>query len=147
MTLINTGYYKDEFKKIGIKVYSLDIYKDISFSLFIKKIFKLRKFIIEQNPDIIQSWMYHSNFITLFIPKKFYKKLFWNIRHSELNFKISNKKTILISLICGFFSKIVPKKIIYCSEKSIFFHENHHFYSKKKTVLIHNGYSEKTYVP
>ena len=31
MTLINTRYYKDEFKKIGIKVYSLDIYKDISF--------------------------------------------------------------------------------------------------------------------
>jgi glycosyltransferase involved in cell wall biosynthesis len=91
--------------------------------------------------------MYHSNFLTLFFPKSFYEKVFWNIRHSELNFQISKKTTILVSLICGIFSKIVPKKIIYCSEKSIKFHENHQFYCKSKTALIYNGYSDKTYYP
>ena len=91
--------------------------------------------------------MYHSNFITLFIPNIFYNKLFWNIRHSELNVQISKKTTIIISIICGLFSKFVPKKIIYCSEKSIKFHENQHFYCKNKTVLISNGYSDKTYYP
>ena len=50
-----------------------------------------------------------------------------------------------MSIICGLFSKFVPKKIIYCSEKSIKFHENQHFYSKNKTSLIDNGYSDKTY--
>ena len=89
--------------------------------------------------------MYHSNFISLFINNKFHKKIYWNIRHSELNSKISKKTTILVSLICGLFSKIVPKKIIYCSEKSIKFHENKHFYSKKKSFLINNGFSHKSY--
>ena len=42
------------------------------------------------NPDIIQSLMYHSNFITLFL-QKIWHRLFWNIRHSELNTKISKK--------------------------------------------------------
>ena len=53
----------------------------------------------------------------------------------------------MISVICGLSSRIIPKKIIYCSEKSIKFHENKHFYSKNKTSLIENGYSEKTYYP
>jgi len=91
--------------------------------------------------------MYHSNFITLFIPKIFHDKLFWNIRHSELNIKISKKTTILISIICGLFSKFVPKKIIYCSEKSIKFHDKFHFYSRDKSALIYNGYSDKSYYP
>ena len=147
ITLIDNGFYEAELKKIGIKIFSLNMNKQNKFFDFIKKVLKLRKFIKKQNPDIIQSWMYHSNFITLFIPKRFYDKLFWNIRHSELNIKISKKMTIFLSIICGLFSKIVPKKIIYCSEKSINFHENYHFYSKNKTVLIYNGCSDKTYYP
>ena len=147
ITLIDNGFYEAELKKIGIKIFSLNMNKQNKFFDFIKKVLKLRKFIKKQNPDIIQSWMYHSNFITLFIPKRFYDKLFWNIRHSELNTKISKKMTIFLSIICGLFSKIVPKKIIYCSEKSINFHENYHFYSKNKTVLIYNGCSDKTYYP
>ena len=147
ITLIDNGFYEAELKKIGIKIFSLNMNKQNKFFDFIKKVLKLRKFIKKQNPDIIQSWMYHSNFIALFIPKRFYDKLFWNIRHSELNTKISKKMTIFLSIICGLFSKIVPKKIIYCSEKSINFHENYHFYSKNKTVLIYNGCSDKTYYP
>jgi glycosyltransferase involved in cell wall biosynthesis len=52
-----------------------------------------------------------------------------------------------LSIICGLISKIVPKKIIYCSEKSINFHEKFHFYSKNKTSLIYNGYNDETYFP
>ena len=145
ITLIDKGHYENELKKKGIKVFSLNINKENKILYLIKKIAKLRKFIKKNNPDIIQSWMYHSNFLSIFIPKEFHNKIFWNIRHSELNFKISKKKTIFLSIICGLFSRFVPKKIIYCSEKSIKFHENRHFYSKYKTSIIDNGYSEKTY--
>ncbi len=147
ITLIDNGFYENELKKIGIKIFSLGFKKKISFLFLIKKILELRKFIQKYKPDIIQSWMYHSNFITLFFPKIFYKKIFWNIRHSVLNVKNSKKTTILLSKICGLFSKYVPKKIIYNSEKSISFNENYHFYSKNKTILIDNGYNEKTYYP
>lgn len=147
ITLIDNGFYESKLKKNGIKIFSLKIASKKNFFEFINKIIKLRKFIKKKNPDIIQSWMYHSNFSTLFIPKTFHNRLFWNIRHSELNFNISKKKTILLSLICGLFSRIVPKGIIYCSKKSINFHENHHFYSKIKTLLIYNGFNEKTFFP
>ena len=147
ITLIDSGYYEYELKKKGIKILSLRINEKNKIFDFIKKITKLRKYIKKINPDIIQSWMYHSNFLTMFIPKKYHNKIFWNIRHSELNLKISKKMTIFLSIICGLFSRFVPKKIIYCSEKSIKFHENNQFYSKKKTRLIDNGYSDKIYYP
>ena len=76
ITLIDNGFYEAELKKNGIKIFSLEINKKIKFFDFTKKILKLRKFIKKQNPDIIQSWMYHSNFITLFFPKIFYNKIF-----------------------------------------------------------------------
>ncbi len=147
ITLIKTGYYNPELKKIGVNIFSLNMNEKINFFDFIKKLYKLRQLIEKSNPDIIQSWMYHSNFMTLFLPKIFYKRIFWNIRHSQLNLKISKKLTIFISIICGLLSKFVPKKIIYCSEKSLNFHQNEHFYSKNKTVLIENGYDHNTYFP
>ena len=147
ITLINNGFYESELKKIGISIYSLNFNEDNKSLDIIKKILKFRKLIKNQSPDIIQSWMYHANFLTLFIQKKFYDKLFWNIRHSELNFKISKKLTIFLSIICGIFSKLIPKKIIYCSERSIKFHENNHFYFKNKSILIYNGCNEKNYYP
>jgi|TARA_B110000027_G_C16122313_1_gene303957 glycosyltransferase involved in cell wall biosynthesis len=145
VTLIADGFYEQELKKIGVKIISLGINENYKIYSFAKKILTLRKFIKKNNPNIIQSWMYHSNFISIFLPKINYNKIYWNIRHSELNNKISKKITIILSIICGIFSRIVPKKIIYCSEKSIKFHENNHFYSKKKTSLINNGYSHKNY--
>ena len=73
--------------------------------------------------------MYHSNFISIFIRQIYKKKIFWNIRHSELNLKISKISTIIISLIGGIFSRLIPAKIIYCSKKSIKIHE-------KKNIFI-----------
>ena len=83
--------------------------------------------------------------MTIFAPRIFSNKIFWNIRHSLLNFKISKKTTIFISFFCSIFSRYIPKKIIYCSEKSIKFHQSNHLYSKRKTILIDNGFSEKSF--
>lgn len=145
ITLISNGYFENKLKRKGIKVISLCFKNNNKIIDLIKKLFLLRTLIRKIDPDFIQSWMYHSNFISIFIPKIFYKKLYWNIRHSELNLNISKKKTIFLSFICGILSRYIPKKIIYCSSKSIFFHQKFHLYQKEKSTLIHNGYSDQTY--
>lgn len=147
VTLINNGFYEIELKKYGVKIFSLNVKQKNNFLDYIRIILKLRTFIKKHKPNVIQSWMYHSNFLTIFIQRIYHNKIFWNIRHTILNPKMSKKTTILISKICALFSKHVPKKIIYCSRKSIEFHENQHFYFKNKTVLIDNGYSDKVYYP
>ena len=145
ITLIDNGFYETDLKKNGVKVFSLGIKKKNNYIELIEKITKFRKFIKRERPDIIQSWMYHSNFLSLFTPRIFSHKTFWNIRHCILNFNMSKKTTILLSIFCGIFSRYFPKKIIYNSEKSIKFHQNRHFYDKKKTILIDNGFSEKIF--
>ena len=145
ITLIDNGFYEEELKNIGVKIFSLRINENNKILNFIKKIKILRNLIKKENPNIIQSWMYHSNFVSLFISEKKNRRIYWNIRHSDLNFKISKKTTILISFICGLFSRIIPRKIIFCSEKSIKFHCKKHFYSRDKTVLIDNGYSDNIF--
>ena len=67
--------------------------------------------------------MYHSNFFSLFVPNKNKTKIYWNIRHSELDLRISKKTTILISLLCGLFSRIVPNGKYIVPEKEYQFHE------------------------
>tara|TARA_Y100000816_G_C26103864_1_gene585871 strand:+ start:1519 stop:2664 length:1146 start_codon:yes stop_codon:yes gene_type:complete len=145
ITLIDNGFYEADLKKNGIKIFSLGISRKKDYFELFKKILKFRKYVLKNKPDIIQSWMYHSNLLTIFIPKKFSNKIYWNIRHSILNLKMSKITTIISSIVCSVFSRITPKKIFYCSEKSVKFHENVHFYSKKKTSLIENGYNKKLY--
>ncbi|WP_435116901.1 glycosyltransferase [Candidatus Pelagibacter bacterium nBUS_49] len=147
ITLIKNGYYEKNLISQGIKIFSLGISKKTKIIDLIKNIFNLRNIIKKENPDIIQSWMYHSNILTIFAPKMFHNKIIWNIRHSELNYKISKITTILISRICGLVSNYIPRKIIYCSETSMKFHEQNHSYKKNKSVLIYNGYSKKIYYP
>ena len=139
ITLIDDGYYESRLEKIGVKIKSLKISNKNNFFKTLNKNKKLRKLIIKENPDLVQSWMYHSNFISIFIRQIYKKTIFWNIRHSELNLKISKISTIIISLIGGIFSRLIPAKIIYCSKKSINIHEKKHFYSAGKSALINNG--------
>ena len=64
ITLLSNGYYEKKLKKKGIKVFSLNIKKKNKLFEFIKTIKSLREFIKKNNPDVIQTWMYHSNFLS-----------------------------------------------------------------------------------
>ena len=58
-------FYENELKKRGINVFSLDINKENKIIDIFKKIILFRKFVKKINPNIIQSWMYHSNFLSI----------------------------------------------------------------------------------
>ena len=145
LTLIDNGFYEIHMKKLGIKILTLGLKKNDSVFEIIKKFWIFRKIIVKLQPDVIQSWMYHSNLISSFSPIQFRRKIIWNIRHTKLRINFSKKMTIIISFICGILSWIVPKKIIYCSTQSSNFHEKNHFYSKYKTKFIENGFSDKSF--
>jgi len=113
ITLIDNGFYEEDLRKIGIKIFSLGIKKNTKLLEVIKKVVRLRKIIKRYNPDIIQSWMYHSNFFSIFIQKKYHDKIFWNIRHSELNVKFSKKKNnISLNNLWTFFKTCSKKNYL-----------------------------------
>ncbi len=103
------------------------------------KLYNLFKLIRKENPDLIQTWLYHADFLGLIIGKlSGVKNIVWNIRSTKLSFKNNSWHVIVIRKLCAFLS-FLPSKIVNCSKTSIFEHIKVG-YRKNKFVYIPNGY-------
>ena len=68
----------------------------------------LYRIIKKEKPDIVQTWMHHSDLLGGIIAKfAGVKKIFWNLRIAELNSSIK-LNTRLIIKICTLLSYIIP---------------------------------------
>jgi glycosyltransferase involved in cell wall biosynthesis len=130
----NSVFYKIDQSKI--RLYSLE------YSTF-KNIYSTIKLYLNyldiHSPDVVQTWMYHSNImggVLAYI--KGYKNIVWNIRSAEISYRSMKKKTILLVFFEALLSYFIPKKIVSCSKRAIEVHKNI-FYCKKKFVYIPNG--------
>lgn len=142
ISLMDEGKYGPLLENSGIKVYCLNMPQG---KVTINGLWKLFKITREQKPDIVQTWMYHGDFIGGIAAKLAgAKNIFWNVRNSTLESGKSKRSTIVITKICAFFSKFIPKKIIYCAKKAKEVHEAIG-YEKDKTVIINNGYDLKKF--
>lgn len=116
-----------------IKLYQININKSIF------GVVKLAKLIKSFNPDVIQTWLYHSDLLGGIISRFFSKSvLFWNVRTLYLPQKSSITLKIVRSL-CIKLSKYLPYKIICPSISAIDYHIKLG-YPKNKFVYIPNGY-------
>lgn len=134
------GVYSDLLQNSGVKTYNLDVKKI--------KPWRLLKFLVvcrRENPDIIQSWLYHADFLTIFAYICGFRNIIWNIRNTNLEWSKSSKLTILLRKICACFS-FIPKKIVCCANAA----KAEHImvgYLKNKFELIPNGYNLTLFVP
>ena len=109
ISLSSKGILNNEFKKIGIKVN----YCNIKFLRLFSGVISLYKFLKKSKPDIVQTWLYHSDFlggiVAYFIGVK---NIVWNIRGSYIGLKLNKFHTFFIIYINGFLSKFIPKFIV-----------------------------------
>lgn len=136
ISLTNLGTIGCFLKESGIPVYELNM--NSIFSLF-KVYFYLVKILKKIKPDVVQTWMYHSDFIGGLAAKSIgINNIIWGIRNTELD---SNsgiiKKTIRKS--CALLSYKIPKKIICVANKAKTSHENIG-YCEEKMLVIPNGF-------
>ncbi len=103
-------------------------------------IYKLTKLIKKQNPDIVQTWMYHADLFGGIAAKiAGVKKIFWGIRCTDvLAGKGVARSTYYIMRLCSLLSNVIPSKIICVAESALKTHQNFG-YSKDKMQVIHNG--------
>ena len=98
----------------------------------------------DQN-SIIQSWMYHSDFIGSIFSVFFRIKIVWNIR--QTSFSIGDPLlTKVIMKLCACLSSFIPERVI-CVANSAAVNHIRCGYSKKKIVIIPNGYEIKDFIP
>src|SRR5690606_34445776 len=74
------------------------------------------------------------------------KNIVWGVHHTTLVKGESKRTTIVIAKLNAFFSRFVPKKIIYCAERSREVHESIGF-CQSKGVVVPNGYNVSDFQP
>lgn len=136
VSLISEEKYSYLLKEKGIKLYHLNFNSLFNIPKASLKLFQIIK---NENPDVVQTWMYHSDLLGGIIAKiAGVKKIYWCIRNSTLNFKHSSFATLVIRRLCAFMSWFIPNGIISVSSDSI----KHHVkkgYRAKLFYLIPNG--------
>lgn len=137
ISLLDQGKYFQPLIEHGIAVHCLD-FKGKGW--FLAKLYRLYKLVKTLKPDVVQTWMYHSDLIGG-LAARFagIKKVFWGVHNTVLNPALSKRSTILISKICKVLSYVVPYRIVCCADKSFAVHAELG-YRKSIMQVINNGY-------
>jgi glycosyltransferase involved in cell wall biosynthesis len=144
IVLSNKVLLKGYLNNRNIEVIGLDFSNFFSLPINFIKMFYI-SFLFR--PQIIQTWLYHADFIGLIL-KLFYpkSKLVWNIRQANLSLEHNKASTLVIAKICSLFSHIFRIKIITNSfeaiDKHVQFGYNYSFFS-----VVPNGFDLNRFYP
>ena len=143
ITLKKKNFFKKILKNKKIKI----IYFDFKFNLkFLKYFFLFCKTLNDEKPKVIFSWMFHASLIATIFSLTKNIKLIWCIRHGNFLLMKTKFLTIIIGKIIMPLLSFVPNRIIYNSNFSKNYYEKIG-YNKKKSKVIFNGFSKKTFKP
>lgn len=144
ISLMDRGIYGDRLEQANVCVYTLNFSRSKVTFAGLWKLYRLMRRI---NPDVIQTWMYHSDLIGGIIARLAgTRSIIWGIRHANLSIDHNSRATLGIVRICAFLSNWVPCKIISCSEQATRIHQAIG-YQADKFIHIPNGYSMERLKP
>ncbi|EPG5024718.1 TPA: glycosyltransferase family 4 protein, partial [Acinetobacter baumannii] len=136
ISLTDVGIIGNELKKEGVPVYTLNMRNILSLP---EVCFSLRALLKDIKPDIVQTWMYHADFIGGIVAKSLkIKKIIWGIRTTDVS-QGGAKLTVILSKICAILSHFIPTDIICAAHISKAVHINLG-YDEKKMHVIPNGF-------
>jgi glycosyltransferase involved in cell wall biosynthesis len=98
-------------------------------------------------PNVVQTWMDHSNLIGGIAARAVRgAKVVWGIHHSNHVKGLTRRSTLMTVAACARFSRLVPAKIVCCSEHARNLYAAQGFANEKLTV-IPNGFATDRFCP
>jgi glycosyltransferase involved in cell wall biosynthesis len=127
------GLYS-RFEACDLKIFYIGVERKI---LFFKAVLSLRRFLKNENPDILYSFLYMADILVVF-STVFLKieKIIWSLRGTNLAHGTSLHK-LIIQRISIRFSRFVPDLIVACSDQAREFHIKLGS-PAKKIIVIYN---------
>lgn len=144
VSLTSGGELAQRIRDTGVEVVELGLH---SGSLNPFKLWRLIQLLRSSKPDVVQTWMYHADFIggiaALLAGRV---PVVWGIRHSTFDPSKSNPRTIRIAKLCARLSRFLPWRILCCSDAS---REAHLAmgYSSEKMIVVPNGFDVELFKP
>lgn len=135
ISLTDLGVIGRDLQNQGIKVYSLGMRSALSIPHTSVKLRKLLKFI---KPDVVQTWMYHADFLGGLAARSLgIENIVWNIRNTTINGR--GIVATSIAKLCAKLSYTIPGKIIYVSNSALKSHQAFG-YNNSISLVIFNGF-------
>ncbi|MGE6246212.1 glycosyltransferase [Psychrobacter proteolyticus] len=144
ISLTDLGGIGYELKQQGVAVYSLGMKSLTSAPLIFLKLQRLLKKI---QPDVVQTWMYHSDLLGGLAAKSLgVKKIIWGIRNTELNTKKNLSRQAIVNL-CAKLSYSIPSQIACVAHTAMDTHIKKGGYDASKMLVIPNGFDINKFKP
>lgn len=137
VSLQDRGVHGDVLERGGIPLYTLGMRRGrIRWSNFRD----LLKIVRRERPDVIQTWMYHSDLLGGLAGRLAgVDTIVWGIRHSTLDPDDVPLATRVLARVCAAVSRIVPAAVVSCSQEGLRLHQSMG-YPAEKMAVIPNGY-------
>lgn len=137
VSLRETDLYGPKIERLGVRVHALNMPKGV---VTLRGLQLLREVLLNESPDVVQTWMYHADLIGGLVAKFVgIPNIIWCIRSGELNSKTSSLSSRLVAYICARISVWLPNMIISCSARAADVHQRLG-YDAIRMVIIPNGF-------
>ncbi|WP_431064167.1 glycosyltransferase family 4 protein [Methylotuvimicrobium sp.] len=143
VSLTDIGPVGKKIQGLGLPVRALGMNRLI---LRFLALFRLLFWVKKSSPCLIQSWMYHADFMAGIVAKLTNTPVIWGIHHTNLDPALNKQTTIRIAKLCSHLSGFMPEKIVCCSEASKRVHQQLG-YNVSKMQVIPNGFDLEQYKP
>jgi len=138
VSLMDRGMHAARLEQAGVVVSALGMPRGRVTFAGLLRLYRVMK---EENPDVVQTWMYHADLIGGVVARLAgVKAIAWGIRHANHDPDQNNRVTLLIAKLCAGLSGWIPKKIVSCSVKATQLHQALG-YRADKFINIPNGYA------
>jgi glycosyltransferase involved in cell wall biosynthesis len=146
ISLTNLGEIAGKLNEYEIPVWALDLRRDsMIFNPFL--ILRLSGWLRQCGPELVQTWMYHSNLIGGLAAKLAGRKpLIWGIRQTNVDSASVRLRTSLIAKGAARLSRTLPDHILYNSHTSRRAHAALG-YADDRASVIANGFDLAEYKP
>jgi len=142
--LTNKSFYSNLLEENNIKIYELNMNK--FYFLFTSPI-KFYSILRKIKPQIVQTWMYHSDLFGGIIARLAgIKIVLWNVRSSSFKLPEITYSSLLVSRINALISWFIPTNVICCGKYAAQCHANQG-YDPSKIKIIFNGVDTKLFAP
>lgn len=138
ISLLDRGVHAERLEQAGAAVYTLNFTRGKVTAVGLVRLFR---FMRQIRPDVVQTWLYHSDLIGGVIARVAgIRAIAWGIRHANLDPAHNRRATLGVVRMCALLSGWVPRKIVSCSAQATRVHQAAG-YRADKFIHIPNGYN------
>lgn len=136
-------YYESRLRSVGAEVLVLGMPRGRVTALGLWRLFRvLRAF----SPDVVQTWMYHANFLGSVVSLLSGYPCLWGLHNAALDPSRVKWTTRAVAAVCSPLSHLVPRVVVSCSQAGARSHVRMG-YAAQRMRVIPNGYDVEAFAP